>query len=103
MIDDSTRLSPAEIGRTNANLKLVSQFIQELLDWPEDADPIPLGATVVLLPPEDQGDSELRRANLRMAQRLATEGRNVVLWTVGAQEPASSQMLAGQTVAGRDD
>ena len=103
MNDNDNKLNIAEVSQKKGNLKLATQFIQEYLDEPERFGPIPLGAAVVLLPPEDQGDSELRRANLRMAQELAEEGRDVVLWTVGPQEPAPSEMLAGRPFFARDN
>jgi hypothetical protein len=75
------------IAQTQGNLNLISQFIQELLKLPEEADPIPVGAAVVLLPPEPQGASELRKANVQMANDLVADGRVVVLWTVGGKDP----------------
>jgi hypothetical protein len=82
MSEEETKMSPAAIAQIEGNLRLATKFIRELLDRPEDSEPIPLGATVVLLPPEGEGGSELRRANLAMAQRLQDEGRPVVFWTV---------------------
>ena len=81
MIDEINSLGPFEIARTNANLRLASRFIREYLDEPERYGPIPLGASVVLLPPDGQ-DAELTQANLRLAQRLKAEGREVILWTL---------------------
>jgi hypothetical protein len=57
-----------------------------LLDQPDDSQPIPLGATVILMPPVDEPDPELAAANMRRAEELVSEGRTVILWTVG-QEP----------------
>ena len=99
MSEKVTGLSPAEVAQTDGNLKLVSPFIQEYLNEPERFEPIPKGAAVILLPPEDQGDSELRRANVRMAESLIAEGRDVVFWTVGAQEPGKPQNLFRQAAA----
>ena len=93
MNDNEIGLSAADVSQKKGTLKLATKFIGEYLDDPERFGPIPEGAAVVLLPPEDQGDSELRRANVRMAQRLTAEGRHVVLWTVGAQDPDESQIL----------
>jgi Family of unknown function (DUF5647) len=102
VIDESTRLSPAQIARTNANLRLVARFIEEYLDDPERFDGIPNGASIVLLSPDDEGDPQLKQANLRMAQRFAAEGRNVVLWAVGTPDSEESQLLVGHPAAGED-
>lgn len=91
MIEVSTRLSPAQIAHTDANLELVSQFIQELLDLPEDAGAIPEKATVILLPPDDRGDSELFEANMRLARKMAGEGKDVMLWTIGSGKMTALQ------------
>ena len=79
-------MSPFEIARTNANLRLASRFIREYLDEPDRYGPIPLGAAIVLLPPDGQ-DVELTQANLRMARRLKAEGREVLLWTLSTPTP----------------
>lgn len=103
MNENKTKLDSEEKSQKKGNLKLASQFIQEYLDEPERFGPIPIGASVVLLPPKEQGDSELRRTNLRMANELAAEGRAIVLWTVGSQEPPASQVLVVQPFFGRDN
>ena len=79
-VDDSAD----EDDQTQGNLSLVPEFVRELLDQPEEAEPIPEQATVILLPPDDRGDSPLYEANMRMARILAAEGQNVVLWTIGS-------------------
>jgi hypothetical protein len=69
------------------NSSLAAKFIQELLDQPENSEPIPLGATVILMPPEGDPDPELAAANMRRAEELAAEGSTVILWTVGKEPP----------------
>ena len=96
MNDNNNKLNIAEVSQKKGNLKLATQFMREYLEEPDRYGPIPMDAAVILLPPEDQGDPELRRANLRMAEELAAEGRDIVLWTVGPEEPDAPQMLAGQ-------
>ncbi|MDQ3225408.1 MAG: hypothetical protein M3Q50_02090 [Chloroflexota bacterium] len=81
------------MAQTNANLRLASLFIRELLDDEDSLGVIPQGASVVLLPPDDPDDLELRDANMRMASDLAANGRNVVLWTVGMPSVTASQRL----------
>lgn len=103
MSEKETGLSAAEVLQTDGNLKLATQFIREYLNDPDRFGPIPDGAAVILLPPEDEGDSELRRANVRMAQRLTAEGRDFVYWTVGMEESPESRALVRQTPAGPDD
>ena len=72
-------------GRGDSNL--AARFMQELLDQPEDTQPIPLGAAVILMPPVDEPDPVLAAANMRMAEELVAEGRTVILWTVGKEPP----------------
>src|SRR5262245_4816607 len=96
-------LSSSDFSQTKGNLRLATQFIREYLDDPERYGPIPLGAAVVLLPPEDQAnDPELRLANLQMAEQMAAEGRTVVLWTVGGEQSAPSQMIMSQIAVAED-
>lgn len=83
--------SADDAGQSQGNLRLIPEFFQELLDRPEDAAPIPERATVVLLPPDDRGDSTLYEANMRMARTLAAEGQNVVLWTIGSGKATKLQ------------
>lgn len=85
--------STVETAQTNGNLSLASRFIRELLDDLEQMDSIPEGAAVVLLPPDDPGDPELRETNMRMASQLAGDGRDVILWTVGMPSGPESQRL----------
>ena len=99
MTDHATKLDASGVSQKAGNLKLATLFIQEYLDDPERFGPIPLGAAVILLPPDEQGDSELRKANLQMADELVAEGRVVVLWTVGGKEPATLRVLNGPGVA----
>lgn len=84
MTADQNECGTDGVDQTQGNLGLLSKFIQELLDRSEEADPIPEQATVILLPPEDRGDSALYEANMCMARTLAAEGQNVVLWTIGS-------------------
>jgi hypothetical protein len=83
---DQPILSAQERG----NLKLASQFIRELVARIEADEIIPESGTLVFLPPEDEPDPELAAANLRMADEFAAEGRNVIIWTIGKEEPFAS-------------
>jgi hypothetical protein len=81
---------------------LAARFIQELLDQPEDSEPIPLGATVILMPPEDDPEPDLAATNLRVAEGLVAEGRTVILWTVG-KEPPFAAVTAESSLAATTD
>ena len=83
MIDATTQLTEEDIAHTNANLDLLSEFVQEFLELPDDAELFPEGANVVFMPPEDRGDHWLVEANLRIARKLAAEGKTVWIWTIG--------------------
>lgn len=91
MSDVRNDLTPAQVAQTDANLRLAAQFIREYLDDPDRDDPIPLGASIILLPPGEE-EPELRRHNLAMARKLIAEGREVVYWTVGAQPAAKDKV-----------
>lgn len=67
---------------TAANLALAARFIDEYLDDPDRFDDIPDGAAVVMLPPDDPG---VATANREIADRLAADGRRVVLARIGPQ------------------
>jgi hypothetical protein len=86
---DEVRTQPDPWGSSQGrdNTSLGARFIQELLDQPDDSQPIPLGATVILMPPVDEPDPELAAANMRRAEELVSEGRTVILWTVGQEPP----------------
>ncbi len=84
-------LTPAQVAQTSANLRLASQFLREYLEDPGSIDPIPLGASLILLPPGEE-DPELRNQNLEMARKLVEQGRKVVYWTVGMR-PAHKKPL----------
>jgi hypothetical protein len=83
-MSESENKPSADDDQSRGNLDLIPAFFQELLDQPEDAEPIPERATVILLPPDSRGDTALYESNLRMARTLAAEGQNVVLWTIGS-------------------
>ncbi len=91
MIDATTQLTEEDIAHTNANLDLLSEFVQEFLDLPDDAELFPEGANVVFLPPEDRGDRWLVEANLRIARKLAAEGKTVWIWTIGSGRATTLQ------------
>ena len=91
MIDTTTRLTEEDIAHTNANIDLLSEFVQEFIDLPDDAELFPEGANVVFLPPEDRGEHWLVEANLRIARKLAAEGKTVVIWTIGSGKGTSLQ------------
>lgn len=91
MIDATTQLTEEDVAHTNANLDLLSEFVQEFLDLPEDAELFPEGASVVFLPPDDRDDPGLVAMNLRIARKLATEGKTVWLWTIGSGKATTLQ------------
>lgn len=93
MIEDKSQRRASELSQKQGNLRLASQFIRELVDRIEADKPIPESGTIVFLPSEDEPDPELSAANIRMARRFAAEGRNVILWTIGKQEPYDSGPL----------
>lgn len=84
MIDASTHLTEEDIALTNANLDLISEFIQEFLELPDDAELFPGGANVVFLPPVDPVARWLVEANLRIARKQAAGGKTVWIWTIGS-------------------
>jgi hypothetical protein len=84
MIDAMNQLTQEDIAHTNANLDLLSDFVQEFLDLPDNAELFPEGANVVFQPPEDRADPELVAANLRIARKQAAEGKTVWIWTIGS-------------------
>jgi hypothetical protein len=83
MSDHTTDLSAAEKAQISANLRLPGQFIRELVDKPEQHDVLPESGTIVLLPPDDPGDTKLSFANVEMAKQLILKGQNPILWAVG--------------------
>ena len=91
MIDTTTRLTEEDIAHTNANIDLLSEFVQEFIDLPDDAELFPEGANVVFLPPEDRSEHWLVEANLRIARKLAAEGKSVWIWTIGSGEATTLQ------------
>ena len=84
MIDAATELTEEDIALTNANLELLAEFVQEFIDLPDDADPPAEYANVVFMPPEDRGELWLVEANLRIARKLAADGKAVMVWTIGS-------------------
>ncbi len=84
MSERDNTLTEEERALTSANLALAAQFIDEYLDDPDRFGDPPEGAAVVLMPADDPA---LAAANLAMANRLAADGRRVVLARVGV--PAS--------------
>ena len=91
MIDAPTQLTEEDIAHTNANLDLLSEFVQEFLELPDDAELFPEGANVVFLPPEDRAEPGLVEANLRMARKQAAEGKTVWIWTIGSGKATTLQ------------
>lgn len=86
---DQTILSSQERG----NLKLAARWIRELVARIEADESIPESGTIVFLPPDDEPDPELTAANVQMAEEFAAEGRKVILWTIGKEEPFDSAPL----------
>lgn len=84
MSERDDAMTEEERTHTTANLALAARFIDEYLDDPDRFGNIPDGAAVVLLPPDDPA---VATANLALADRLAADGRRVVLARVGL--PAS--------------
>ena len=91
MINTTNKLTEEDIALTNANLDLHSEFIQEFLELPDDAELFPLGASVVFLPPEDRADPRLVEANLRLARKQAAGGKTIWIWTIGSGKATTLQ------------
>lgn len=68
------------VEHTTKNIRLVGQFLHDLLDDPTKIESIPDGATVVLL---TEDDPELSQANLKAGSRAAELGKTVVVRHVG--------------------
>jgi len=68
--------------RIGSNIDLAFRFLAEAADDPSIIDEIEDGSTLVLLPPDRDGDPQLTTANLDNAQRLAAAGRRVTVWRV---------------------
>lgn len=90
MIEETAEWHVGENALARGNSKLALRWIHELVDRIEADKSIPESGTIVFLPPEDEPDPELTEANLRMAEQFAGEGRNVILWTIGKDEPFDS-------------
>ena len=90
MTEDTAQRQTGEIPRMSGNSQLAMRSIRELVARIEADKTIPESGTIVLLPPEDEPDPELTAANLRLAEEFAAEGRNVILWTIGKDEPFDS-------------
>jgi hypothetical protein len=84
MTDAPTQLTEEQVAHANANIDLISEFVQEFLELPDDAELFPEGANVVFLPPEDRDCPSLVAMNLRIARKLAAEGKTVWIWTIGS-------------------
>ncbi len=84
MSERDNTLTEEERALTSANLALAAQFIDEYLDDPDRFGDPPEGAAVVLMPPDDPA---VATANLAIADRLATDGRRVVLARIGLPTP----------------
>lgn len=93
MTDTTTGLSAAERAQTSKNLRLASQFIREFLEAPERFDVLPENAMIVLLPSDDDPDTELTLANMEMAKQLALQGKRAIPWAVGMPESPGPQVL----------
>jgi hypothetical protein len=83
MIDSATELTEEDIALTYANLDLLAEFVQEFINLPDEFDP-PEHANVVFMPPDDRRERWLVDANLRIARRLAADGKSVMVWTIGS-------------------
>jgi hypothetical protein len=53
------------------NLVLYEEFVRYLIEQPALAEPIPAGATVILLP---EDDPELYKANLELIEQIRRDG-----------------------------
>lgn len=93
MTDSTTGLSAAERAQTSKNLRLASQFIREFLEAPERFDVLPENATIVLLPSDDDPDTELTLANIEVAKHIERQGKRAILWAVGMPERPGPQVL----------
>lgn len=90
MTDEVSEYGALLSTQERGNLHLASRWISELIARIEADKPIPESGTIVFLPPDDEPNPELAAANLRMAEEFAAEGRNVILWTIGKEEPFDS-------------
>lgn len=82
-MSDYARLTPAEVAQTSANLRLAAQFVRELIEAPEWHEALADGATLVLLPGDEQADPQLSQDNMKMAIDIANEGGRITTWVVG--------------------
>ena len=99
MSEAPTHLTEKQIAHANANLDLNLEFVQEFLELPDDAELFPEGANVVFLPPEDRGDRWLVEANMRIARKLAADGKTVWIWTIGSGKATTLQEYEALLVA----
>ena len=93
MTDSTTGLSAAERAQTSKNLRLASQFIREFLEAPERFHVLPENAAIVLLPSDDDPDTELTLANMEMAKQIERQGKKTILWAVGMPDRLGPQAL----------
>lgn len=84
MSERNHTMTDEERALTSANLALAARFIDEYLEDPDRFGEIPDGAAVVMLPPDDPA---VATANLAIADRLAADGRRVVLARIGLPTP----------------
>jgi hypothetical protein len=84
----TTQACEHAVGLVEKRVELLFQFMREVIADPSRLDEIPpSGSVVVILPADDPEFAAHERAE---AERLAAEGRHVVLVTVGA-EPISEE------------
>ncbi len=72
------------------NLVLGMEFDKYLIEHPNLIEKIPQGAHVVLLP---EDDSDLYKANMRLARQRLKEGKKVVFVKVGKLAPPRKSRL----------
>ena len=94
MIENTTPPQADATSQRRGNSELARRWIRELVARIEADQTIPESGTLVFLPPEDEPDPELATANIRMAEEFAAEGRNVIFWTIGKEEPFAPKHAA---------
>ncbi|MFT4041069.1 MAG: hypothetical protein QM692_23005 [Thermomicrobiales bacterium] len=89
-------MTPAQRRQTSENFKLARRFLDDYLRDPGSFSGYTDGNPIVLLPPANAGEDDLRDANLQMAQQMMSQGRTVIVHEVA---PRVDDRLLGPEVA----
>lgn len=84
-MSDATTLDDRTMSNTTANIDLAGRLLHEIVADPDALDRIPDGATLVVLPYDDEA---LALHNLAMAGALVNQGRTVYFRRVGGSADA---------------